>query len=109
MNRNKKYFKPGTELPVFSTKFGLIGLMICYDLEFPEVARILKLNGAELILVPTSNMIPYDKHQLIFLQSRSLENEMPICLCNRIGAENEIIFFRESTSSDADGKLNQEV
>jgi predicted amidohydrolase len=52
--------------------------MICYDLEFPEVARILRLKGAELLLVPLANMKPYEKHQFIYLQSRAMKNQIPI-------------------------------
>ena len=43
---------PGVEYPVFDTRLGRVGMMICWDLTFPEVARRLAVNGAELILVP---------------------------------------------------------
>lgn len=43
---------PGSEYPVFETRFGKIGLMICYDVFFPEVARRLAMNGAEVIALP---------------------------------------------------------
>jgi predicted amidohydrolase len=43
---------PGSEYPVFDTDFGKVGLMICWDLQFPEPARALALQGAELILLP---------------------------------------------------------
>ena len=43
---------PGTEYPVFDADFGRVGLMICWDLEFPEVARELAARGAEVILMP---------------------------------------------------------
>lgn len=45
-------FTPGTSYPVFETDFGKIGILICYDIEFPEVARILALRGAEIIFFP---------------------------------------------------------
>ncbi len=45
-------YTPGTEYPVFQTRFGKLGIMICYDLFFPEVARHLTENGAEIIAVP---------------------------------------------------------
>lgn len=45
---------PGDDYYVYDTKFGKIGLMICYDKVFPEVARILKLKGADLIICPTA-------------------------------------------------------
>lgn len=43
---------PGTEYPVFETRFGKVGMMVCYDVFFPEVARELSLNGAEVIALP---------------------------------------------------------
>ena len=43
------YFTDGNHYPVFQTEFGKVGVMICYDMGFPEVARILTLKGAELI------------------------------------------------------------
>lgn len=43
---------PGTEYPVFETRFGKVGMMVCYDVFFPEVARELALNGAEVIAMP---------------------------------------------------------
>jgi len=43
---------PGTEYPVFETRFGKVGMMICYDVYFPEVARELAMNGAEVIALP---------------------------------------------------------
>lgn len=45
---------PGNSFPVFETDFGKVGIMICYDSWFPEAARMLSLNGAELVLFPSS-------------------------------------------------------
>ena len=49
------YFRSGSEFPVFETDFGKVGIMICYDMGFPEVARILALKGAELIVCRPGN------------------------------------------------------
>lgn len=46
----KRYFRPGFQAPVFDTGIGKMGLMICYDMFFPEVARMLRLNGSQLIV-----------------------------------------------------------
>jgi predicted amidohydrolase len=51
-------FTPGIELPVFETDFGKIGMMICWDQWFPEVARILRLKGAEMLFLPTIGYAP---------------------------------------------------
>jgi predicted amidohydrolase len=45
-------YTPGDDFPVFATDFGPVGMMICWDVSFPEVARILTLKGARIILMP---------------------------------------------------------
>jgi predicted amidohydrolase len=55
----RKGIAPGGEYPVFRTDFGTVGLMICYDWFFPEVAQILALRGAEIVFAPTwGNTLP---------------------------------------------------
>ncbi|MBM7570104.1 carbon-nitrogen hydrolase family protein [Aquibacillus albus] len=98
------YFTPGNDYPVFDTKWGKVGIMICYDLEFPEVARLLRLKGADIIFIPTANMKPYEKYQEIYLKSRAMENEIPIAICNRIGQEEELEFFGQSMVVDHEGE-----
>jgi len=51
---NERGFTPGTEVPVFKTDFGTIGIMICYDSWFTDVAQLLALKGAELVLFPNA-------------------------------------------------------
>lgn len=99
------YFTRGDSWPVFQTKFGKVGAMICYDLEFPEVARLLRLNGAEIILVNTANMAPYENYQHVYMQSRAMENEVPIVICNRIGKEEDLDFFGHSMAVDGEGNI----
>lgn len=53
-DREKRLYEPGRELPVFGTRFGKIGLLICYDAWFPEAARTLALKGAQMICVPSN-------------------------------------------------------
>lgn len=100
------YFTHGDEIPVFQTKFGVVGIMSCFDLEFPEVARILSRKGADIILIPTSNMVPYTTHQRVYTQCRAMENEVPVALCNRIGREEHLEFIGESTFVDAQGETH---
>ncbi|MBN1346433.1 MAG: carbon-nitrogen hydrolase family protein [Phycisphaerae bacterium] len=61
---------PGGEYPVFDTRFGKVGVMICWDIHFPEVARRLAMNGAELILVPI-----WGGNELL-LRARAVENQV---------------------------------
>jgi predicted amidohydrolase len=104
-DKEKFYFKKGEEFKVFHTKIGKIGIMICYDLEFPEVARSLKLMGAEIIIVLTANMSPYEEYQNVYMRSRAMENEIPIVICNRLGNEGEMSFFGDSMVVDGKGKV----
>lgn len=102
----EKIFTPGDEIRVFQTKFGVIGIMSCFDLEFPEVARILSRKGADMILIPTSNMVPYKTHQRVYTQCRAMENEISLALCNRIGKEEHLEFIGSSTFVDSQGKTH---
>ena len=69
-------FKKGSGYPIFKTKYCNIGILICYDLNFPEAARILTLEGAELIFL-CSVWIQKDKYIYdIFIPARALENKI---------------------------------
>ncbi len=61
---------PGNEYPVFETRFGTVGLMICYDGFFPEVARRLAVNGAEVIAWPVWGCNPH------LAEARAAENHV---------------------------------
>lgn len=68
------YF-PGSGLKLFDTPFGRIGIQVCYDIEFPEIARLMALNGAEIIFVPffTSDQYGYQRVRYT-AQARAVEN-----------------------------------
>jgi predicted amidohydrolase len=101
----QKLFTKGEDYPVFNTQFGKLGMMICYDLEFPEVARLLKLQGAEMILISTANMQPYEHHQDVYLMSRALENEVPVAIANQVGINEPHHFFGHSAVVDHNGQF----
>lgn len=101
----QKLFTKGEDYPVFNTQFGKLGMMICYDLEFPEVARLLKLQGAEMILISTANMQPYEHHQDVYLMSRALENELPVAIANQVGINEPHHFFGHSAVVDHNGQF----
>lgn len=70
-DREHRYFAPGDELCVVDTRLGKLGLMICYDNEFPEMARALAQAGAEVILSPTANMVPNADRQQLQIRGQS--------------------------------------
>lgn len=63
----------GTEYPVFETDFGKVGMMICYDYWFPEPSRLLRLNGAELLLLPIAGDGD-PRHWDVVSRARAIDN-----------------------------------
>ncbi|HEU0221283.1 MAG TPA: carbon-nitrogen hydrolase family protein, partial [Paracoccaceae bacterium] len=73
-----------------------LGLAICYDIEFPEVARALAVAGAEAILVPTANMKPYESVATRLVPARAEENAVFVAYANYAGAEGAFRYFGSS-------------
>ncbi len=87
-SREKELYTPGDkEPPVVETPAGRIGLMICFDWIFPEIARILTLKGAQIIAHPANLVLPYCQKAMY---ARSIENRVFTVTANRIGSENRI-------------------
>lgn len=88
---------------VFDLPFGKVGLNICYDISFPESSRVLKLLGAELIVLPT-NWPPGARRSPEFVvNTRALENHLFYAACNRVGNERGWPFIGRSKVADCDG------
>jgi N-carbamoylputrescine amidase len=92
--QEKFYFSPGnTGFCVFDTKFGRLGIGICWDQWFPETARCLVLNGADVILYPTAigsePILGCDSaaHWRRVMQGHAAANIIPIVAANRFGSE----------------------
>jgi len=98
-------FTPGESLCVFDFGLGPVGLLICYDLEFPEAARELALRGARWIAACTGNMVPNQHLQEIYVQARAAENRLWVAVANRIGRESDLTFFGGSAVADPFGEL----
>ena len=95
--QEKFYFTPGnTGFKVFDTTAGRVGVGICWDQWFPETARSLTVNGAEIILYPTAigsePVLNTDScgHWRRTMQGHSAANIIPVAAANRIGTENVI-------------------
>lgn len=68
---------PGEEFTTFDTPWGKLGLMICYDIRFPELARLLALKGAKGIIVPAAfNMTTGPAHWELSFRARALDNQV---------------------------------
>ncbi len=96
-------FTPGEEEPpVIDFKGHKIGLMICYDWAFPEVARLLALQGAQLLLHPSNLVLPYGPQGMLV---RSIENRVFTATANRFGLERGLKFFGRSQITSPRGEL----
>lgn len=82
-------------------------LLICYDVEFPEAARALRLRGARLLLVPTANFAPYEVVNDAVVAARALENHCVVCYCNwgEFKSEDGVMFNGRSSVVGADGEV----
>ena len=102
-NNEKRYFSPGDRgFPVFNTPLGRIGMLICYDLWFPEAFRSSVLNGADVMCIPTAWLPMPDQdssrdpmHNLLVMTSAHT-NSVPVICADRIGQENGLSFIGRS-------------
>ena len=101
---DRSQFDPGPAL-VAPVEFDgwRLGLAICYDIEFPEVARALALGGAEAILVPTANMAPFDSIARRIVPARAEENAVYVAYANYCGTEGEFDYVGLSCVCGPDG------
>ncbi|MGH2858182.1 MAG: nitrilase-related carbon-nitrogen hydrolase, partial [Solirubrobacteraceae bacterium] len=92
-DREKLWFAPGDEPPrVFETSAGRIGVLVCYDLEFPEMPRQLALAGAELIAVPTNwplgdRPAGQGPPEVTIARAAARVNRVFVACCDRVGTE----------------------
>jgi predicted amidohydrolase len=82
-----------------------IGLLICYDLEFPENMRRLALAGADMVLVPTANMQDYDFVAQSMVPVRAYENQVFVAYANYVGAESEVHYGGLSSVAAPNGQV----
>ncbi len=105
----KYYFKHGNlGFPVFDTEYGKIGIMLGWDVFFPEVSRILTLNGAEIIIAPTASAFSSQPRWLSVICANALMNTVFIARINRIGNEGKLEFYGGSFCCNPDGSLVSE-
>ena len=99
-----RFATPGPDAPSVVEAGGLrIGVLICYDLRFPEAARICALDGADLIALPTNWPVGVDFHPGIFAPARAAENHCYLLACDRVGTERGVTFIGRSSLYDFDG------
>ncbi|MER6787777.1 carbon-nitrogen hydrolase family protein [Streptomyces sp. NPDC000658] len=100
----RDHFRPGGQLVVQAELNGLtVGLMICYDVEFPENVRAHALAGTDLLVVPTAQMHPFQFVAESMIPVRAFENQMYVAYVNRAGREGEFEFIGLSALAGPDG------
>ncbi|MBD0744250.1 carbon-nitrogen hydrolase family protein [Streptomyces sp. CBMA152] len=100
----QEWFTPGETQVVQAELGGLrLGMMICYDVEFPENVRAHALAGTDLLLVPTAQMHPFQFVAESVVPVRAFENQMYIAYVNRTGPEGEFEFVGLSCLAGPDG------
>ena len=113
-NDEKSWFVAGSEAPpVVDTRHGRIGILVCYDLEFPEMARGLLLAGAEVIAVPTNWPLgntpdqerPAELHDAM---TSARHSHLILAACDRCGSERGVTFTGGSAIIGADGWIKAE-
>ncbi|MFJ8363318.1 carbon-nitrogen hydrolase family protein [Streptomyces sp. NPDC093984] len=100
----RDHFTPGDQPVVQAELDGLrVGIMICYDVEFPENVRAHALAGTDLLIVPTAQMHPFQFVAESLVPVRAFENQMYVAYVNRVGQEGEFEFVGLSTLAGPDG------
>jgi predicted amidohydrolase len=89
----KRHFRPGYQAAAFDTAIGKIGLFICYDIFFPEVARLTRLNGAQLMVCISASPAVRRSYFEILTAARALENTAFLAYVNLVGVEDGLQFW----------------
>lgn len=100
----QRLFARGPDRPPLLDLDGLkIGLLICYDVEFPEAVRALAAAGADLVAVPTALMAPYSIVAETLVSARAYENGVFVAYVNRAGSEDDLTYVGRSVLVGPDG------
>jgi predicted amidohydrolase len=82
-----------------------IGLLICYDIEFPEPARLVALAGADILLIPTAQMEPYEQVAKYVIPARAYENQLYVAYANHSGSDDGLNYIGLSSICGPDGAI----
>ncbi len=101
----EKYLVAGDHLGQFELEGVSAGMMICYDIRFPELTRKLALGGAKVLFISAEWPKPRLQHWRTLLTARAIENQMYIVACNRVGVSDGTEFFGHSMIIDPWGEI----
>ncbi|MFQ5693196.1 MAG: nitrilase-related carbon-nitrogen hydrolase [Nitrospinota bacterium] len=102
----RSYFEPGDAgFPVFDVGVARVGVLICWDVFFPEGARALALGGAQIIVAPTAAAFASHLRWETVLRAHAITNGVYVLRVNRVGSEEEHDFYGSSFCVDPEGEL----
>jgi len=101
----RRAFEPGESLRVVRLAGVDVGLLICFDAEFPELARRLAVAGASLLVTSSANMEPFAAEHEIATRARALENRLPHLYANGTGTVGGLRLVGGSRAIDANGEV----
>ncbi|MBJ6363587.1 carbon-nitrogen family hydrolase [Paenibacillus sp. MAHUQ-46] len=105
----EKHLQAGDKLGELTIEGTQAGLMICYDIRFPELTRKLALGGAKILFVPAEWPHPRLNHWRTLLTARAIENQIYVIACNRVGTSGTTHFFGHSMIIDPWGEIIAEA
>lgn len=105
MFEEKRYFRPGYRTSVLDTDLGKIGLVICYDLYFPEVTRLTRLEGAQLIVCISASPAVRQNFFETLASARAIENTAFLAFVNLTGVEDGLQFWGGSRLIGPNGRV----
>jgi len=103
-----KHFTPGSEPVAFSTEFGQVGILICFDVRFPELSSALARSGCRLLVVPAEFPAIRQEAWRILLQARAVENQIFVAGVNRVGRSEEADYSGHSMVVGPSGEILSE-
>jgi predicted amidohydrolase len=99
----REVFVPGNDLLIAQLAGRRVGVLICFDVEFPEPARQLAMSGADLLVTASANMEPYYNDHELATRARALDNRTPHLYANLVGTAGRLRFVGGSRSIGPDG------
>lgn len=101
----KRYFRPGYQVGAFETGIGKIGLIICYDIYFPEVCRLTRLEGAQMVVCISASPAIRKTFFETLTVARAIENAVFLAYVNLVGIEDGLQFWGGSRLIAPNGKI----
>lgn len=101
----KRYFRQGYQTPVYETNIGKLGMIICYDIYFPEITRLMRLKGSQLIVCISASPSTRREFFEVLTAARAIENTVFLAFTNLVGIEDGLQFWGGSRLITPSGNI----